>query len=365
MTARSLRLSGLLAAAGLAASVGNGAFSPAALAQSPSSSTAQTPAAAQPEAAVEKFTKVLNGGNVPAPLMAKTLLQRGTAYRQEGKPAQAVADLTSAMYLKNGLSEPERADATAQRSAAYREAGLSEQGVTAADRAAAPPAKTASAFPSMGWPAAAASPAAMAPPSLASAAEVPAAPAKSGGFFSSLFGSGETAAPPPAPPAPAPQRPAVSAWAGPEDAAKTGAAPVRAGTKAGTKVASAGAPELLPWERPAGEDTSAAPAVPVKSARAAGQPVPKTAAATAGKPAGRLRLQLAAVMNKAEAQTIANRVKSEFGADIGSRTASIDEAPLGSATMYIVRFGPYATTAEIKALCTRIRATGTDCLQAP
>jgi SPOR domain len=319
---------------------------------------------AQPEAAAGKFSKVLAGSNIPAPLMAKTLLQRGTAYRQEGKPAQAVADLTSALYLRNGLSDPERADATAQRSAAYREAGLSEQGVATPDQSRGPaPAATAS---SAGSAIRMAAPSVSVPTAgLAPGAEAPAQP-KSGGFFSKIFGSGDEAAVAPAQPAPAMPQSALSAWSGSE--AVIPAAGAKAAAKTGTKVAAASATtEVLPWERPAGAPTAAdEKSIPRKPAAVV---VPKAAGAAAvanpGNPAGRFRLQLAAVMSRDEAQASAARVKSQFGADIGSRAATIDEAALGTSTMYIVRFGPYASAAEIKALCTRIRATGTDCLQAP
>jgi hypothetical protein len=320
---------------------------------------------AQPEAASEKFSKVLAGANVPAPLMAKTLLQRGIAYRQEGKPGQAVADLTSALYLRNGLSEPEKADAAAQRSAAYREAGLTEQGVASPDQNRSTAALSEAA-------ASGGSTSRMAPSSvsvpvagLAPGAEAP-AQSSSGGFFNKLFGSSESAAAVPGPvaTAPAPATAAVSAWSNPEAVAPS------AGSKAaktGTKVATAvGAKEVLPWERPAGAPAADSP--PPAKAKA---PAPKTAAVAADAgtkasvPGGKFRLQLAAVMSREEAQASAARVKSQFGSDIGGRAATIDEAALGSSTMYIVRFGPYASAAEIKALCTRIRAAGTDCLQAP
>jgi hypothetical protein len=314
---------------------------------------------AQPEAASEKFSKVIGGSNVPAPLLAKTLLQRGISYRQEGKPAQAVADLTSAMHLRNGLSEPEKADATAQRSAAYREAGLTEQGVAQPDQTRG---ATVASTTSGGSTGRMAAPSVRVPvASLAPGAEASApAAASGGGFFSNLFGTSESAAAAPAPVVAAPKPPtaAVSAWSEPATAA-----PATKAAKAGTKVAAANAgSETLPWERPAG-----APAADDKPPAKAKVVAPKVAAAgvAAGNPAGKFRLQLAAVMSREEAQASAARVKSQFGGDIGSRAATIDEAALGSSTMYIVRFGPYASAAEIKSLCTRIRATGTDCLQAP
>lgn len=308
---------------------------------------------AQPEAAAEKFSKVLSSANVPAPLIAKTLLQRGIAYRQEGKPAQAVADLTSAMFLRNGLTDAEKADAAAQRSAAYREAGLSEQGVATPDQNSSPVVA-----PAGGSTRIASSSGNVPVAGLAPGAEAP-VPTSSGGFFSQLFGSSDGPAAAPVAASVAPPPAAVSAWS--PDAV----APVdKPGSKkSGTTVAAANVGnEVLPWERPVGAPPTddAKPAVKTKGPKATAETPVK-----AGAPAGRLRLQLAAVMSREEAQATAARVKLQFAGDIGSRAATIDEAALGSATMYIVRFGPYASTAEIKALCTRIRAAGTDCLQAP
>src|SRR5215467_3338080 len=76
--------------------------------------------------AAQALTRVLTGGGLPPAMMAKALLCRGMAYRQQKKPAQAIADLTSALWLKGGLGEADRADALKQRAAAYEEAGLAD-----------------------------------------------------------------------------------------------------------------------------------------------------------------------------------------------------------------------------------------------
>src|SRR5215467_4616976 len=81
--------------------------------------------------AAQALTRVLNGGGLPPAMMAKALLYRGMAYRQQKKPAQAIADLTSALWLKGGLGEADRADALKQRAAAYEEAGLADSGASA------------------------------------------------------------------------------------------------------------------------------------------------------------------------------------------------------------------------------------------
>ena len=80
------------------------------------------------EQAVQALTATLSGGNLPPALMAKALYLRGIAQRQQSKPALAISDLTSALWLKGGLAEADRADAVKQRAAAYSDAGLTETG---------------------------------------------------------------------------------------------------------------------------------------------------------------------------------------------------------------------------------------------
>ena len=62
------------------------------------------------EQAHQTLTVTLAGGNLPPAIMAKALYIRGMAYRQQSKPAQAISDLTSALWLKGGLTEEDRAD---------------------------------------------------------------------------------------------------------------------------------------------------------------------------------------------------------------------------------------------------------------
>src|SRR4029079_1419513 len=72
----------------------------------------------KPDHAAQPLTTVLGGGNLPPAIMAKALLYRGIAYRQQKKPALAIADLTSALWLKGGLGEADRNDALKQRTSA-------------------------------------------------------------------------------------------------------------------------------------------------------------------------------------------------------------------------------------------------------
>ena len=80
------------------------------------------------EQAIATLSATLAGGNLAPATMAKAMLYRGIAYRQQKKPAQAISDFTSALWLKGGLSEADRADGLRQRAGAYQEAGLSQGG---------------------------------------------------------------------------------------------------------------------------------------------------------------------------------------------------------------------------------------------
>lgn len=78
------------------------------------------------EAAITSLTSSLSAGGLTSQQMAKALYYRGLAYRKQGKNPLAISDLTSAIWLKSGLSDTERAVAIDQRQAAYREAGLGD-----------------------------------------------------------------------------------------------------------------------------------------------------------------------------------------------------------------------------------------------
>jgi tetratricopeptide (TPR) repeat protein len=141
--------------------------------------------------AVQRFTAALSGSSLPSPLIAKALYHRGVAFRRQGKPVQAISDLTSALWLKNGLDESERADALAMRAGAYRDAGLPDQVDTEPKKLAAPAAGASSsgviAAPAQTDRDAKQTAAASAEPSEATRVE----PASGGGlrsFFGGLFG---------------------------------------------------------------------------------------------------------------------------------------------------------------------------------
>lgn len=286
------------------------------------------------EQAVQALSNVLAAGSLPPTIMAKAMLYRGIAYRQQKKPALAISDLTSALWLKGGLSESERADTLKQRASAYQEAGLSETGqpLAAAEAPSTSARRERTASAGNGW--SAATTASLAQGEGASAPATSGSSSSGGGwnFFNNLFNGGAgSSASAPAPQTtasiprsentPHPQRTATSAWA--SNTQVHGAAPTPA----------------------------AAPAV----ASVAPPPV--------AKPTGRFRIQLANVRSQEEALAMAHKVKREHAVELASREPEIDQAVLGNmGSFYRVRIGPFATQAESQAICGKLKSSGVDCL---
>lgn len=186
------------------------------------------------DSAIQSLTAALANGGLPPPKMAQAYYYRGLAYKKQKKPAQALSDLTVAVWVNGGLNESERAAAMDARNEVYREAGLGDQ---------APPIANAVGTPS---PAAAAAPAA--------------APS-----------------PPPAA-APAPQKPAPQAVA-----ATTPPAPVP--TPFTTEATPAAAAPAAPAERPVWQaDPNTPPPPPMPLPAAAAAPPPPAAPSSASGP---------------------------------------------------------------------------------
>lgn len=80
------------------------------------------------QSAEELLSTALKGGGLAPTEMAKAFYTRGMAYKKQNKPGQAISDLTSALWLKNGLSGTDRETATAERSEAYKMAGIEDTG---------------------------------------------------------------------------------------------------------------------------------------------------------------------------------------------------------------------------------------------
>jgi len=78
------------------------------------------------EVAVESLSDAVEQGSLSQTKTAQALYYRGLAYRELGKPEQAISDLTKAMAVKNALSKGDLKVAARNRAGAYREAGLAK-----------------------------------------------------------------------------------------------------------------------------------------------------------------------------------------------------------------------------------------------
>ena len=298
--------------------------------------------AGKADVAAKQMDSLINAGGLDPRSVARALALRGHANRKLGKPAQAIADLQSALYVKNGLSETERTSALEARAQAHREAGLPE-----------PASPTATTVKSDARPA---DTRVSTPIATATVPEKAAAPASSGGvggFFSNLFGGSKTQDPPSksggpdagvAPPPPL--SPAVSSWSEPAKA------------KAPAKIVATDVPKVIPQPRPAPSKAIEAPKPePVKAS-----PPPRPTSAPAEPAPTQFALRLAAKRTSADAKTLAERIKREHAADLGSRSYTIDESVFGNmGKFYRANVGPFADLQGAKTLCASIRARGTDC----
>ena len=224
------------------------------------------------EVAVGHLTTAIGSGSLPSAQSARALYYRGVAYRRNAKPAQAISDLTNALWIKGGLTDEQRADALQQRSGAYRDAGLPDQG----DPQAGGAQTAAKANPK--------APPANATPFSAVAPSAPAAAAGSGSggvgnFFSSIFGGGSSA------PVQAAPKPAAAPAA---TAAASAVVPAAPAANAPTTKAAAPPPTKGTAARPPASSTASTPVAPAAAAAVAttapvtssvgadGQPKPAT-----------------------------------------------------------------------------------------
>ncbi len=79
----------------------------------------------QYQAAARDFSKAMRAGDLSNIQVAKALYQRGIAYEKTGRPAQAIADITNALYIV-GLPGGDRVKAYLSRGRAYEAVGMSD-----------------------------------------------------------------------------------------------------------------------------------------------------------------------------------------------------------------------------------------------
>src|SRR5215510_101927 len=314
--------------------------------------------AGKAEQAVQALSATLAAGNLPPSVMATALLLRGIAYRQQKKPAQAISDFTSALWLKGGLSETDRADGLRQRAAAYQEAGLNQQGgeiATAAlckeTRAKERPSNPAASPWGDGTTTSA--PSASAPPHTALNQEPSKEPASGGGWdlFGSLFGgAGSAFAGTSAQPAAAPAADAAAILNAETTTAERSPPPRRAPSSA--------------WSRQTQVEGDKSPRVETGAIASKSEPPKKQAALTEpSKGGGHFRIQIAAVRTQAEAKALAARVLREHAAGLTAREPQIEQTVMGNmGSFYRVLIGPFASAQETQNLCAKLKGSGLDCL---
>ena len=311
----------------------------------------------KPEMAVATLTRAMSAGGLSSQDLAKALYYRGLANQRSKKSAQAIADLTSAVWMKGGLSPEEQKKALEVRGQAYAAVGVKDPGppgasigapTVAAPAAPAPAAakteakapavvaapKPASGDPSTGFTTKVAKASETKIPGTEESSSSGTGDALSGvgSFFSNLFGGGSTSAP--AEPAAAPQA--------------TGAInPPSAG----------GAPAAVSaWS----SETTPSPAN-VKAA--APRKLANTDAATRSAPSGAYKLQVAAVRSRGEAERLAAQLRQKHAGQIGARVPDISETVFGNmGTFYQVNVGPFANSGATDKVCAALKADGFDCL---
>jgi len=316
--------------------------------------------AGKTEPAIQALSAALAAGNLPPAIMAKALLYRGIAYRQQKKPAQAISDFTSALWLKAGLSEADRAEGLRQRAAAYAEAGLGQAGEAAPAAAKETRSKERTASPAPWGDGTTTS----APPAHTAALNhEPSAPAAAGGgwdLFANLFGGGTAASPVAVQPAAAAPRPeAATAAPRPDTAAILNAENSTAERSAPTKRTQANG-----WSRQTQVESERA--ARVETAAISTKEEPQRRATVVPEPqarSGNLRIQIAAVRTQAEAQALAAKVMREHASTLAKREPQIDQTIMGNmGSFYRVLIGPFASAQETQSICAKLKGTGLDCL---
>ncbi len=346
--------------------------------------------------AIQSLSTALSMGGLSSQQMAKALYYRGAAYRKTGKTAQAISDLTSAVWLKNGLSDADRAAAMEQRQGAYQEAGLGGAPAIGTAPLDAPATATAAAPPApMPRPqpppaAVAAAPADSATSSWSASSAKSAAEASVPNLSSAPSGGYASLSSPDAPSLSAlPQGDAQTS--SPAPLAGVGTAIGNAGSAVSgffgnmfgggsgstataapsTDVATAAMPpnppappQPAPTAPVAADWNSATSVVPGTETKPAKPAAKKTAALDTSRntAAGKYRLQVGIVRSREEAEQITATLRAEHAANLGTAAPAIDEVTFGNGTFYRVQVGPYASAAEPGQFCTALKPKGYDCL---
>ena len=287
--------------------------------------------------AVAELTTAMSSGKLRRTEMAKALYYRGIANRGAKRPADAISDLTSALWLKGALSKKERSNALSQRQQSYAEAGVSGNALLAPLTTAATPPTVAPSQPTKTQPKkvrTAAKPTAKWETSTdkskstgtASNAASPTAGITS--FFNNLFTTGST-------------QPTTTATAPPSKPGAPAAASTSSWSSA-TRIASKSV---------------------AKPKRPAANPRPRRPVAPAAQPAtGRYHLEIAPSQGRNAANAVARRLSTQYASLLGGRRPVVSEKIVpGIGKLHYVKVKPYRSQSEAGPVCQKLLASGMDC----
>ncbi len=324
----------------------------------------------QTNKATALLNKAITAGGMSNANMARALHYRGVALRKQGKPAQAIADLTSALWLKNGLTRALRQQAEANRAAAYKEAGYAR--ATGRAVAARSPGSTratsrkpaantgkdrrriipAGRTEPTGWQARTTANAPVATPRSNSGSKSGNA---IGNFFSNLFSGG--AASKGAQPTGSVQDGAqISAWNSTTSVGGAAATRTRAATKRqnSRQKKRTGRNNV---KRRSVSKTARTARTNANLRKQVRRRAPKAAVAPS-----RYRLILSPVRSEAKARANARAMQQKFARLLAQRQPVIETTSFGGSTFYQVRVGPFNGANSPRNICAQLKAGGVDCI---
>ena len=287
--------------------------------------------------AVTELSTAMSSGKLRRAEMAKALYYRGIANRAAKRPADAISDLTSALWLKGALSKKERENALKQRQQSYAEAGVTGNSLLAPLTTAAAPATTATPQPKPRPKKQAAATA----PSSAKWATSTAKPKSSGttagaaaptagitSFFNNLFTGGGN-------------QPATTATAAkPKPKPRTAAPASTSSWSSATRIATASVPKQ-PTAKP-------------RPRRQAAPPV--------AKPSGRYHIEIAPTQGRTSADALARQLTARYASLLGGRRPVVAQKIVpGIGKLHYVQVKPYRSQREAGPLCQKLLASGIDC----
>ncbi len=364
------------------------------------------------KAALQNFVKALRSNDLDDVQVAKALYQRGVAHERTERPAQAIADITNALFLP-ALTGADRAKAYLSRGRAYEAVGMSELARADISRAKSGGVSQQQIARS-NQPAQSGSSGAGGP-AFATSIE-PAGSSASGPSFDTSVQSARsrssapsfstrTNAPSSAKPrqqvasfetqtSAAPEReepmPRFRTTILPQDSSTTKPEPEpvqkeESGSKVGrffgnvwskatgggdekkqTAAAPASAPSAPQWNQTTSGASKPQPNwnAQVSSPAQASRPAPPASTAQPAAATGEAgyRIQLAALRSDDEAQATWKRLQARHQNFLGSRRPNIVRTDLGGlGTFYRVQLGPFSDKASSQQLCNDFKRGGLDC----